>query len=43
MCNILGNCIGLMTRRFVGWLVVLRINAALAIFQPYRDMETVLR
>ena len=22
-----------------GWLVVLRINVALAIFQPYRDFE----
>ena len=24
---------------FVGWLVVLRIYVALAIFQPYRDLE----
>ena len=23
----------------VGWLVVLRINIALVIFQPYRDLE----
>ena len=23
----------------VGWLVVLRIYVALAVFQPYRDME----
>ena len=24
---------------FVGWLVVLRINVDLAVFQPYRDLE----
>ena len=24
---------------FVGWLVLLRIYVALAIFQPYRDLE----
>ena len=24
---------------FIGWLVVLRINVASAVFQPYRDME----
>ena len=24
----------------VGWLVVLRIYVALAVFQPYRDLET---
>ena len=24
---------------FIGWLVVLRIYVALAIFQPYRDLE----
>ena len=25
----------------IGWLVVLRINVALKIFQPYRDLEAV--
>ena len=24
---------------YVGWLVVLRIYVALAVFQPYRDLE----
>ena len=24
---------------YIGWLVVLRINVALAVFQPYRDLE----
>ena len=23
----------------VGWLVLMRINVALAVFQPYRDLE----
>ena len=27
------------TLQLVGWLVVLRINVALAAFQPYRDLE----
>ena len=26
-------------KRLVGWLVVLRIYVALAVFQPYRDLE----
>ena len=32
-------CIPLALRWLVGWLVVLRINVDLAIFQPYLDLE----
>ena len=45
-CAIVYNCsyqylcyLPIWTRDRVGWLVVLRINVDLAIFQPYLDLE----
>ena len=34
-----GNNFLLFVGWLVGWLVVLRIYVALAVFQPYRDLE----
>ena len=34
-----GSAPGLIWPKLVGWLVVLRIYVALAVFQPYRDLE----
>ena len=35
----ISNCVGMTSLGLVGWLVVLRINVDLAIFQPYLDLE----